>query len=51
MTDFLLVAPVLVPLAGAVLLIASLARPKIAGWVAIATTLIVLGLALSIPCS
>ena len=45
MTDFLLVAPVLVPLAGAVLLIAALARPKIAGWVAIATALIVLGLA------
>ena len=45
MTDFLLVAPVLVPLAGAVVLIAALARPRIAGWVALATALIVLGLA------
>ena len=45
MTDFLLVAPVLVPLAGAVVLVAALTRPKVGGWVALAATLIVLGLA------
>ena len=45
MTDFLLVAPVLVPLTGAVALIAVWTRPRIGGWVALATALIVLGLA------
>lgn len=45
MTDFLLVAPVLVPLAGAVALVVVMTRPRIGGWVALATTLIVLGLA------
>ena len=45
MTDFLLVAPVLVPLAGAVLLVAPWTRPRVGGWVALAVGLIVLGLA------
>ena len=46
MTDFLLVAPVLVPLTGAVAACCHpVASPKMAGWVAIATALIVLGLA------
>ena len=45
MTDFLLVAPVLVPLAGAVVLVAAWGRARIAGWVAMATSLVVLGLA------
>ncbi len=44
MTDSLLVAPVLVPLSGAILLVAAWGRARIAGWGAIATTLIVLGL-------
>ena len=45
MTDFLLVAPVLVPLAGAVVLVVAWGRAKIAGWVAMATALVVLALA------
>ena len=45
MTDFLLVAPVLVPLTGAVVLVAAWGRTKFAGWAAIGTVLIVLGLA------
>ena len=45
MTDFLLVVPVLVPLAGAVALVIVMKRPRIGGWVALATALIVLGLA------
>ncbi len=45
MTDFLLVAPVLVPLAGAVAIVIVMTRPRIGGWVALATALIVLGLA------
>ena len=45
MTDFLLVAPVLVPLAGAVALVVVMTRPRIGGWVALVTSLVVLGLA------
>ncbi len=45
MTDFLLVAPVLIPLAGAMALVAVLTRPRVAGWVAFATVLAVMGLA------
>lgn len=45
MTDFLLVAPVLVPLAGAVLLVVAWGRARLSAWGAMATTLAVLGLA------